>query len=201
MCVILVFFLMIRRPPRSTRTDTLFPYTTLFRSGEILRLDCRRKLPRHPPRISGSEPSVSVDCPVAQQFKILHVMASWQGGALEGIRHAHAVQAVLCTAVDDFGHWHARCFQQCRHDIIDMMELVTNVLGLIDMSRPCHAKPVTRSAQMGCDLLEQGEGRIIGPGPACWIYLIGICSPPLVDFLLLYFDRFLRVPFKFGHYI
>src|SRR3546814_12581890 len=27
-----MFFLMIRRPPRSTRTDTLFPYTTLFRS-------------------------------------------------------------------------------------------------------------------------------------------------------------------------
>src|SRR3546814_5523427 len=26
------FFLLIRRPPRSTRTDTLFPYTTLFRS-------------------------------------------------------------------------------------------------------------------------------------------------------------------------
>src|SRR3546814_19669090 len=29
---VFVFFLMIRRPPRSTRTDTLFPYTTLFRS-------------------------------------------------------------------------------------------------------------------------------------------------------------------------
>src|SRR3546814_12750071 len=29
------FFLMIRRPPRSTRTDTLFPYTTLFRSQFI----------------------------------------------------------------------------------------------------------------------------------------------------------------------
>src|SRR3546814_14885777 len=29
---VVVFFLMIRRPPRSTRTDTLFPYTTLFRS-------------------------------------------------------------------------------------------------------------------------------------------------------------------------
>src|SRR3546814_3542955 len=28
----IIFFLMIRRPPRSTRTDTLFPYTTLFRS-------------------------------------------------------------------------------------------------------------------------------------------------------------------------
>src|SRR3546814_7467890 len=27
---------MIRRPPRSTRTDTLFPYTTLFRSGHLV---------------------------------------------------------------------------------------------------------------------------------------------------------------------
>src|SRR3546814_16560076 len=32
--VMYIFFLMIRRPPRSTRTDTLFPYTTLFRSPE-----------------------------------------------------------------------------------------------------------------------------------------------------------------------
>src|SRR3546814_19379590 len=30
-----LFFLSIRRPPRSTRTDTLFPYTTLFRSTSI----------------------------------------------------------------------------------------------------------------------------------------------------------------------
>src|SRR3546814_1804992 len=37
--IFVVFFLMIRRPPRSTRTDTLFPYTTLFRSwilGSVL---------------------------------------------------------------------------------------------------------------------------------------------------------------------
>src|SRR3546814_11770413 len=32
------FFLMIRRPPRSTRTDTLFPYTTLFRSTVHMRV-------------------------------------------------------------------------------------------------------------------------------------------------------------------
>src|SRR3546814_19389912 len=32
-----VFFLMRRRPPRSTRTDTLFPYPTLFRSDQFLR--------------------------------------------------------------------------------------------------------------------------------------------------------------------
>src|SRR3546814_10551692 len=39
------FFLMIRRPPRSTRTATLFPYTTLFRSG------------RAPPRDADVRPS------------------------------------------------------------------------------------------------------------------------------------------------
>src|SRR3546814_20110536 len=37
------FFLMIRRPPRSTRTDTLFPYTTLFRSR-----GARRRRPAPP---------------------------------------------------------------------------------------------------------------------------------------------------------
>src|SRR3546814_15028047 len=45
LCVYYVyfFFLMIRRPPRSTRTDTLFPYTTLFRSrrGESRNCDKR----------------------------------------------------------------------------------------------------------------------------------------------------------------
>src|SRR3546814_9946342 len=51
------FFLMIRRPPRSTLTDTPFPYTTLFRSLRTLRLRVplfrgRGRLPRgaRPPR-------------------------------------------------------------------------------------------------------------------------------------------------------
>src|SRR3546814_3696074 len=36
-----LFFLMIRRPPRSTRTDTLFPYTTLFRSEGLSEFPSR----------------------------------------------------------------------------------------------------------------------------------------------------------------
>src|SRR3546814_7933938 len=36
------FFFMIRRPPRSTRTDTLFPYTTLFRSAVRRQLQHER---------------------------------------------------------------------------------------------------------------------------------------------------------------
>src|SRR3546814_18955723 len=47
-----LFILMIRRPPRSTRTDTLFPYTTLFRSP-CRRRPARRRLhrPRRPPGV------------------------------------------------------------------------------------------------------------------------------------------------------
>src|SRR3546814_20161376 len=36
---------MIRRPPRSTRTDTLFPYTTLFRSAVVAHAVRRREVP------------------------------------------------------------------------------------------------------------------------------------------------------------
>src|SRR3546814_14948752 len=41
---------MIRRPPRSTRTDTLFPYTTLFRSARRTRIALLR---RHGERTAG----------------------------------------------------------------------------------------------------------------------------------------------------
>src|SRR3546814_13557119 len=42
---------MIRRPPRSTRTDTLLPYTTLFRSSVrlLLRTPLSRRKPAHAP--------------------------------------------------------------------------------------------------------------------------------------------------------
>src|SRR3546814_400277 len=46
-CIFLVVFLMIRRTPRSTRTDTLFPYTTLFRSqhaGRLVTLGMMREI-------------------------------------------------------------------------------------------------------------------------------------------------------------
>src|SRR3546814_18078648 len=47
----LFFFLMIRRPPRSTRTDTLFPYTTRFRS-----LDRKFDEPREPNTVAEAPP-------------------------------------------------------------------------------------------------------------------------------------------------
>src|SRR3546814_2631961 len=45
-----IFFLMIRRPPRSTRTDTLFPYTTLFRSHSHTHGQFDDRQPQKPAR-------------------------------------------------------------------------------------------------------------------------------------------------------
>src|SRR3546814_1983643 len=75
---------MIRRPPRSTRTDTLFPYTTLFRShpgqrqaGLLQRAPSRR----HPAAI---------------------------GGAVDGLRIAQVAEDASCGLGDEavVGHWH-----------------------------------------------------------------------------------------------
>src|SRR3546814_18114071 len=67
---LLFFFLMIRRPPRSTRTDTLFPYTTLFRSlsGIALAFDhglsCHaRRASRHSPPLAAYLEKPASRCP------------------------------------------------------------------------------------------------------------------------------------------
>src|SRR3546814_6002106 len=54
---------MIRRPPRSTRTDTLFPYTTLFRS----LLTCCRSRKQNP-----------VDTPIRSGFRSRHTGPTWR---------------------------------------------------------------------------------------------------------------------------
>src|SRR3546814_1930920 len=58
-CVVL--FLIIRRPPRSTRTDTLFPYTTLFRSGRMLAV--RAALPALAERLPADIGLAAVNAP------------------------------------------------------------------------------------------------------------------------------------------
>src|SRR3546814_15966024 len=67
-CSLLVFGLMIRRPPRSTRTDTLFPYTTLFRS-ETGQIDLARYLKRGDRIVWGQacgEPTTLIEALIAQ---------------------------------------------------------------------------------------------------------------------------------------
>src|SRR3546814_10358363 len=56
------FFLMKRRPPRSTRTDTLFPYTTLFRSHQRRRFGQSGRPCAQPPH-RAERPELRFDAP------------------------------------------------------------------------------------------------------------------------------------------
>src|SRR3546814_18335058 len=89
---------MIRRPPRSTRTDTLFPYTTLFRSHRlrdypVRRANARRPWFRHrrarrdraaPPRRSPLSPA-PVRRPIRASAScfLTHAFCKLLGGALD----------------------------------------------------------------------------------------------------------------------
>src|SRR3546814_12150492 len=72
MLFIFVFFLMIRRPPRSTRTDTLCPYTTLFRS----------------PASAAAEKTRFLEIVVAKRNAILAEITEEQSGSLDGRTYA-----------------------------------------------------------------------------------------------------------------
>src|SRR3546814_14919020 len=74
---ILLFVLMLRRPPRSTRTDTLFPYTTLFRSATTI--------PRVTRRADGRGLHCLHNCCRSVRFQFSHAVAPM-------------VRAVLCAA-------------------------------------------------------------------------------------------------------
>src|SRR3546814_15090618 len=74
---------MLRRPPRSTRTDTLVPYTTLFRSA-LRRIEHGEAFEeRHAARILAAFPCASL-----LRF----------GGEAVGIDHGHAMLALADTA-------------------------------------------------------------------------------------------------------
>src|SRR3546814_16600789 len=78
------FFLMNRRPPRSTRTDTLFPYTTLFRSLGVGGLPRGRVIEIYGPESSG------------KTTLALHTLAEAQkgGGTVAFVDAEHALDPV-----------------------------------------------------------------------------------------------------------
>src|SRR3546814_4740281 len=88
---------MIRPPPRSTRTDTLFPYTTLFRSKFVpLRVDAEAEVPGQ--RLDQLEVVGVAAVPAAHgaggegQFGVHH-----HARGIEELRDAQAVAAAACA--------------------------------------------------------------------------------------------------------
>src|SRR3546814_14055486 len=97
------FFLMIRRPPRSTRTDTLFPYTTLFRSVQNRLLSARAGVraedEQMSERLSVVEPPVIPDQPNWPNRPLIAAIGVL-GGLVVGMLLALAVELFLLPIRD-----------------------------------------------------------------------------------------------------
>src|SRR3546814_11315527 len=89
---VVVFFLMIRRPPRSTRTDTLFPYTTLFRSGRRAGMDMERPVAtRNGDCGSGDCPAFTPSGPFARE----HNIRGWRLSGHRSEEHTSELQSLM----------------------------------------------------------------------------------------------------------
>src|SRR3546814_3132386 len=76
---------MVRRPPRSTRTDTLFPYAALFRSDRAHLRRSRRA--RGVGGVSGAHPR--------DTFTQLDAAVDYRGGALRSEEHTSELQSLM----------------------------------------------------------------------------------------------------------
>src|SRR3546814_1163326 len=90
---------MIRRPPRSTRTDTLFPYTTLFRSDRAAGdfLACHQ-VPQSDPRWRGAAGAASQRLQDQQPHPALAHFARRTGKPVQGLRseeHTSELQSLM----------------------------------------------------------------------------------------------------------
>src|SRR3546814_11127309 len=91
----LFFFLMILRPPRSTRTDTLFPYTTLFRSANQIK-----QPPPFYPINGGKGRTLSGDLPKEPKDWLIGPLRGWGG----------AVYLIFAVGPDELGDSVAKRF-------------------------------------------------------------------------------------------
>src|SRR3546814_7588349 len=116
---------MIRPPPRSTRTDTLFPYTTLFRSGIELQiagfgigLGAVRRLPRKPGILPERDIEIATGLLDAAGARI---PARALGCRIDARRHARSLHRLRGTG-EQFG---AKTGSRCVGEIVIVDRLLT----------------------------------------------------------------------------
>src|SRR3546814_17577530 len=83
------FFLMIRRPPRSTRTATLFPYTTLFRSGATAAGNQFANVPISPALAADAAAGAAVTFAFQRDYALRAAVAGYQASEVMEIGRAH----------------------------------------------------------------------------------------------------------------
>src|SRR3546814_16797477 len=133
-----MFLLMIRRPPRSTRTDTLFPYTTLFRSRAQLAL-------KRAVLIGIDDGVLRMDAAIEQHVK-----------SLDAIHLATCM--LLGSGITDTTHDGnmAAVAVQPGFDMLDTLTLAA--IGTLVLTPHMHAQPAAPTGELLTQTVRQGKG-------------------------------------------
>ena len=105
---------------------------------------------------------------VRHHLEILSAMRRWRVRVLseERIHHAEALDRALLDAVDFLRLLDFRRFENGRHNVYDMVELMPDPALVLDDFRPRDRHALARAAEMRHDLLGPGERRVERPCPA-----------------------------------
>src|SRR3546814_1615746 len=123
----LFVFLMIRLPPRSTRTDTLFPYTTLFRSNTAVMLGIVKQATANPLDVSTAMrdvmPALVRDLPAGMNAKISYDKSIFIEESISAVYTTIAEAVVLVVIVIFF------FLRTLRATIIPLVTIPVSLIG------------------------------------------------------------------------
>ena len=117
---------------------------------------------------------------IAHHLEVLSVMPRRCVHVLriEGVHHAHTFDRLLRDAVDHGRRLDAGRFQDRRHDINHVVELVADAVLVLDHLRPRDRHALACSAEVRRDLLGPGERRVERPSPCHGHVRIGLVRAP-----------------------
>ena len=88
-----------------------------------------------------------VDAAVAEHLEVLRPVSVGLGGAVERIRHAHALDRSLLDPVDDRRVWQTRGLEHRGRDVDHVVELGPHLAARVEPVRPVHDRAVARPPQ------------------------------------------------------
>ena len=106
-----------------------------------------------------------IDAPAAHDLEILGVLGGLGFGVIEGVDHAHAFDRLLRDPVDHIGLWKVSGFQDRRHYVNHVVELLSDLAPGFDALRPAYGHAVAGTAKVGGDLLGPLKWCVHGPSP------------------------------------
>ena len=156
-----------------------------------IRIGCAKGLPRCTIDLRTEEPAVVIQRPLAHHFKILGLVPLWCLGVLgvEGIEEAGAFDWRLLDAVDHLRRVDAGGFENGRHDVDDVHELLAQGALVLDARRPRNHHVLVDAAQLRGVLFEPRKRGIKRPRPACRHVVISVLGAPDIVVLHLHIDR------------